>query len=168
MRRALKHLMARSTLAIATAMAIAMTGPAHALTVCTVATSAMAFGIYDTVSNSPNDTTGTVSVSCTPTGLSPLTTPYTITIEGTGSGGDTVRSVSAGGYRLYYQVHADAVRATVWGNGSTSGAGVSSSVTSAASGLVALKSHTAYGRMAARQIVGPGVYLGSLTVTVEY
>lgn len=141
--------------------------PCHA-TLCTLSASAMAFGNYDTILVSPNDTTGIVQVSCTPAAAEPLTTAYTLTIAGTGASGDSIRSLSFDAYRLYYQVYSDAARSIVWGNGSGSGAGVASSVTSTASLVPALRNHTAYARMPGLQKVRPGAYMGSLMVTIDY
>ena len=79
-----------------------------------------------------------------------------------------MRSIAAGAYALYYQVFKDASRSTVWGNGSTSGAGLSASVTSAAALTPGLRTHTAYARMPAMQTVPPGLYMGTLLLTVDY
>jgi spore coat protein U-like protein len=103
--------------AIVCAYALLVALPACQAAVCTATAGALAFGIYDTVLATDNDTTGTVQVTCTPGVAQPLTTGYTITIAGTGTGGDSVRSVAAGAYRLYYQLYKDAARTTVWGNG---------------------------------------------------
>lgn len=143
-------------------------GSAHAAATCTVLASAMNFGLYDTLAANAHDTTATVRVSCVPGVGGALVTPYVLTVAGTGSGGDTVRSVSFGSQRLYYQVYADAARSTVWGNGSSSGPGVASSVTSATVATPGEQTHVAYARLAARQAVQPGLYSGSLLVTIDY
>jgi spore coat protein U-like protein len=135
---------------------------------CNVLLSLMAFGIYDTILPSTNDTSASIQVSCIPGLGNPLTTPYTITIAGTGSSNDSVRSVASGAYRLYYQVYKDAARSTVWGNGGSSGAGVASSVTSLTTLLPAIQIHIAYARMPALQTIPPGIYTGSLLVTIDY
>lgn len=149
----------------ALAVAACAAGPAAA-TSCAVVAGSMLFGTYDTVASAATDTTGIVTVTCTPGLGDPLTTPYTLAVAGTGTGGDTVRSLASGAYRLHYQVYRDAGRSVVWGN--SSGSGVAASVTSAATLTPGVQVHTAYARMPARQVVPPGVYLGSLMVTIEY
>lgn len=135
---------------------------------CVAITGPMSFGSYDTLLTQATDTTATVQVICTPGITDSLSTPYTVTVAGSGTGGDTVRSIAFGAHRLYYQIYKDAGRTTVWGNGTSSGSGVSSSVTSSAALVPAAKTHTAYGRMPGRQMVPPGLYVGTLLVTVEY
>ncbi len=135
---------------------------------CSASTSLMAFGLYDTVSTTANDTTAQVTVVCTPGSGDPLTTPYVLTVAGTGTGNDSVRAVLYSASRLYYQVYKDAGRSQVWGNGGSSGAGVAGSVTSVAALAAAQLTHTAYARMPAHQVVPPGLYGGSLLVTVDY
>ena len=153
---------------IVTAAALACATSQALATACSVSVSLMAFGLYDTTSASNNDTAATVEVTCIPGVSDPLTTPYTVTLAGIGSGNDSVRSVVAGAWRLYYQVYKDSQRTQVWGNGGSSGAGVSSTVTSSAALTPGLRVHTAYARMPAYQAVRPGVYVGSLLVTVDY
>jgi spore coat protein U-like protein len=155
-------------LALAFALGWGSGAAAHGATLCTATVSQMVFGLYDTISPVATDTTASVQVSCTPGVSSPLTTSYVVTIAGTGSGNDSVRAISNGAYLLYYQVHSNAARSVVWGNGGASGAGVAGSVTASAALVPASQTHTAYGRLAARQAVPPGVYGGTLLVTVDY
>lgn len=98
----------------------------------------------------------------------PLTTSHTLTIAGTGAANDATRSIAAGAQRLYFQVYRDAARSAVWGHGGSPGAGIASSVTSAATAVPSVRSHTAYARAAAGQVVAPGVYSGNLLVTINY
>ena len=152
----------------ALALAGALAPAPAAATGCLAVAGLMAFGTYDPLATLPTDTTATVTVTCTPGLGDPLATAYTLTVAGTGSGNDATRSIAFGASRLYFQVYQDASRTQVWGNGTTSGAGVASSVTSIAIAVPALRTHTAYARMPAGQVVAPGLYLGSLLVTVNY
>ncbi len=151
----------------ATMVTLAVAMPSQAAS-CNVLLSLMAFGLYDTILPASNDTSAGITVSCTPGFGNPLTTPYTITIAGTGSGNDSVRSVASGAYKLYYQVYKDPAHTTVWGNGGSSGSGVASSVTSITSLILAIQVHTVYARMPALQTIPPGIYTGSLLVTIDY
>jgi len=155
-------------LALAVAMALALVAAPARATLCLVATTPVAFGLYDTLLSGNNETTGQITVTCTPGIGDPLTTPYTVTLAGSGTGGDTVRSIAMGANRLYYQVYKDAARSVVWGNGGGSGSGVAGSTVSAASLVPALRVHTAYARMPANQRVPAGIYAGSLLVSVDY
>lgn len=140
--------------------------PLRAATVCSISASQLAFGVYDAVSGAANDTTGNVTVACIPGLSDPLTTAYTVTVDGTGVTSDSVRSMSRGAYRLYFQVYKDPARTTVWG--SSPSAGVAGSVTSATTLVAAQRTHTAYARLPPGQNVPPGLYSGSLLVTIEY
>lgn len=137
-------------------------------TLCVALATPLSFGLYDSLLAVGNETTALVTVTCTPGLFDPLATPYTLTIAGTGTGGDTVRSLGSGSNRLHYQVYKDAARSVVWGNGGTSGPGVTGSTVSSAPLVPSLQIQTAYARMPARQVVAPGIYLGSLLVTVDY
>ena len=139
---------------------------AHAV-LCTATATTLAFGVYDTLLAFNDDTAGTVTVTCLPGAGSPLTSAYTISIAGTGTGGDTIRSVAYAGSRLYYQVYSDAARTQVWGNGGAA-AGVASSVTSVGALVPAVRIHNVYARAPSGQHVTPAIYLGSLLVTVDY
>lgn len=159
---------ARNTLACAW-LGCGLLAPAVAVAAtCTLSASAVAFGSYDTIQNTPNDTTGSLTVTCTPGVSDPVTTAYVLTIAGTGSGSDAVRSLTFSTYRLYYQIYADAGRSIVWGNGGSSGAGVAGTTTSVATLTPGVRLHTAYARMPALQTVKPGLYTGSLLVTIQY
>ena len=140
--------------------------PAHAV-VCTATASALAFGAYDTLLSLDDDSTATVTVTCTPGVSASLTSNYTISIAGSGTGGDTIRSASYAGSRLYYQVYSDAGRTAVWGNGGAT-PGVASSVTSLSAALPAVRVHTVYARAPSGQRTKPGTYVGTLLVTVDY
>lgn len=150
------------------AASTALTTAAQAAASCSISVGQLAFGVYDTLATSPTDTAGSLLVSCTPGVSDPLTTSYTITVAGTGVASDAVRSISQGVHRLYFQVYKDAARSMVWGNGAGAGAGVAGSVSSPSALLTATRSHTAYARLPAAQRVAPGLYTGSLLVTIEY
>ncbi len=156
-----------STVLTGGTLALVCALPSQAAT-CSMLLSLMAFGIYDTVLPLANETSATIQVACTPGLGNPLTTAYTITIAGTGSSNDSVRAVTSGPHRLYYQIYKDPARSSVWGNGGSSGPGVASSVTSLSSMLPGLQVHTAYARMPALQNIPPGIYAGSLMVTIDY
>lgn len=120
---------------------------------CTVATSPVAFGAYDTCAVSAADSTGSVSVSCD------VAASYSIAI-GTGGSATFSRVMASGGNRLAYGLFTDATRSVVWGDGSAATSRVNGS------GLGA--SHAVFGRAPARQNVPAGSYADALVVTVDF
>lgn len=135
---------------------------------CNATAGLLSFGVYDTLISAATDSTGSLTIVCTPAVGDPLTTTYTITLAGTGTGGDSVRSISFSTHRLHYQLYKDAARLQVWGNGGSSGLGVTSSVTSSGPLVSAVQVHTVYARLPGQQIVPAGTYAGSLLVTIDY
>lgn len=127
---------------------------------CTVTTSALEFSTYDLLSALPTDAHGSVNVSCS------SGTMYVIRLDA-GSGGTAAFSprqltgdVSADA--LNYNIYVDAARTQVFGDG-TSG-----TVTVVGLGSGATQIHQAYGRIPARQKVGPGRYGDALAVSVDW
>lgn len=120
---------------------------------CTVATTPVGFGAYDTFSTSSNESTGSVTVACDAAAV------YSISI-GMGGAGSFRRTMSSGTNRLDYDLYTDATRTVVWGDGS----GGTSRVNGGGTGAT----HTVYGRITARQNVRAGSYGDSVTVTVDF
>jgi len=120
---------------------------------CTVSTTSVSFDAYDTFSNSPGESTGTVTVSCD------AIATYSLAINAGGSGSFS-RAMSFGADQLAYNLFTDATRAVVWGDGTGATARVNQLGTGA--------THVVYGRIPARQNVRAGTYLDTLIVTVEF
>lgn len=120
---------------------------------CTITTTSVAFGAYDTFAAVSLDSNGSVSVSCdVPTG-------YSLTMD-TGGSGTFNRAMASGPNRLAYGLFTDATRSVVWGNGT----GATSRVNGSGLGTT----HIVYGRVPARQNVRAGSYADALVVTVEF
>jgi spore coat protein U-like protein len=110
---------------------------------------AMSFSNYDpTEPSAPNDATGSVSVRATK-GLS-----YTIYIG-------AARTMSDGTDTLNYELYSDAPGSTVWGSTQPTGVGYTSAGN-------AVSTKTIYGRIPVLQDVPAGVYIGTVTVTLEF
>jgi spore coat protein U-like protein len=155
-----------AALGFATLLACA-SPPAQALLVsCTTSAGGVAFGTYPPFSASPTDSTGTVTVTCTPF-LVGLLVSYTIALS-TGNGGNYAsRSMSSGVSTLQYQLYTDSARTTVWGDGSAGTAMISDDYTIAL--LVPVtRNYTVYGRIPALQSASPGAYGDTIVVTVTY
>lgn len=130
-------------------------GPSSAAQ-CTVSTTGLAFGAYAPLSTAPNDSNGSVRITCDEV------TSYTISIAA-GVSGSFDRAMASGTYRLSYNVFTEPNRAIVWGDGTGGSARVVGSATSNIAATVPL-----YGRIPARQNVRAGSYADTLIVTVEY
>lgn len=143
---------------------------AHALlnVGCSVSASATSFGVYNPFNATPQDTTGSVTVSCQ--GLLGLPIHilegYTIALSTGSSGSYATRQLVGPGYQLQYNLYTDPGRTSVWGDGSN-GTAVLSHTT-----LLELfpydKTYTIYGRIAAGQNVPPGSYTDTIIVTIDY
>ncbi|MDY0068774.1 MAG: spore coat U domain-containing protein [Porticoccaceae bacterium] len=121
---------------------------------CGLASTGVAFGVYDVFSNSHTDSTGTITVSCD------LATPYTLSLS-PGSGGYGQRTLLAGPHSLAYNLYSDPARSQVWGDGS----GGSTTVAGTADGTV---NHWVHGRIPARQNARVGIYADTVVITLEY
>ena len=120
---------------------------------CTVSTTGLAFGAYDQFSTLPNDSNGSVQITCD------AVIGYTVAVNA-GVSGSLNRAMAFGAYRLNYNLFTESTRTVVWGDGSAGSARVSGSGTSAVIPL--------YGRIPARQNVPAGSYADTLIVTVNY
>ena len=120
---------------------------------CTVTTSGVAFGSYDTFSTQSLQGAGSISVACSPA------MAYTIALSA-GSGSYATRTLLSGSDTLGYNLFTDSTLTTVWGDG---GGGTATVVGSGESAL-----HTVYGRIPARQNVRAGSYADSIVVTLTF
>jgi spore coat protein U-like protein len=133
---------------------------------CTVSATPVSFGLYVTVVASPDDSTGTVSMSCTTPGPgnSPVGVSYSIALSG-GGGNTAARRMLSGGSQLGYQLYQDAARSIPWGDTVAQGVGGSGQVRR---DVPLTASHTIHGRIPARQAVASGSYADVIQVIVTY
>ncbi len=144
---------------------LVLTGRAAWGQTCLVTSTGVAFGTYDPVASTASSITGTVTVTCQP--LIAVNLSYQIQV-GTGGGGSfSGRALAAGAGRLAYQLYTSAARSVVWGDGS-GGTGFVSDTISLSLLVPVSKSYPIYGAIAARQMVPPGSYIDTPTVTVVY
>jgi len=158
--------------ALAAVVLFACSGrPAVAAVDCSVSATGVAFGIYDPFAATPDDSVGTVSVTCRhvpPTRAERIN--YTVTLSAGSSGTYSQRRMAAGTTLLGYNLYADGARSQVWADGSSAtvmltgnmvvGPGVGNGTRTA--------THTIYGRIPALQDVAPGSYTDSIVVTLSY
>lgn len=131
---------------------------------CSVASSPLSFGDYSIFSSAPVDAVGSITITCD--SLNPPPVPYAVTLDaGANSGGVFIPRKLAntgGGYYLDYNLYRNATRTEVWGDGTNSSYTQTGSL-SGPSGTL-----TVYGRIPAKQKVGVGLYIDTVTVTVLY
>ena len=160
--------------ALALGALLALLGPlqaAHAGADCSITTTGLAFGAYDSAATQPDDSTATITVTCVYVPPSATSVSYTVTASnGTFGNSPTARRMGAGNGRLAYNVYTDPARTQVWGTG-TGGTVVASGSMTVGPGVgngTRTRTHTIYGRALAQQPSDPGSYLDSLVLTLTY
>jgi spore coat protein U-like protein len=132
---------------------------------CNVSATAVNFGTYNPLSGSPNDATGTITVSCQ-VSLIGLFVSWTIALNSGSSGNYGARQMRSGANSLSYNLYTSAARSSVWGDG-TGG----TTVVSANPFLIVGSNnvnYSVYGRISAGQDQAAGTYTDVITVTVTY
>ena len=134
---------------------------------CTVGATSTAFGVYAPSAASPTDSTGAITVTCSPNIVSlPIT--YTVALSSGGAGSYASRRMASGANTLLYQLYSNATHATVWGDGTAATSVVGGGFTL---GLIfpVSATHTVYGRMPALQSGAvAGGYSDTITVTLTF
>lgn len=126
---------------------------------CTISTSPLNFGSVDTLSGSPVDGTGGITVTCT------NGTVWSAAADaGSGSGATFAsRRLTQGADTLSYNLYTNAGRTSIWGDGT------GSTVTIGNTGTGAAQTVTVYGRIPGSQSSAPaGSYADTVSVTVTY
>ncbi|MGC1303552.1 MAG: spore coat U domain-containing protein [Caulobacteraceae bacterium] len=130
---------------------------------CTASATGVSFGAYNPLSTTPNDATGTVTVSCILTVS--LTGSYTIALSTGASNSFTARSLQGGGSTLAYNLYVATARTQVWGDGT----GGTQTVTGSFPAILTnTQSFNVFGRIPAGQNVPVGAYTDTIIVTVTY
>jgi spore coat protein U-like protein len=128
-----------------------------------ISATSLAFGAYSPALATPQQSTMTVTATCTgiltPGGTLP---PFTVAMSA-GGGAFTQRLMSSGTHTLRYQLYTSATFSTVWGDGT----GSTSTVAGGNNGLTT-QTITGYGLIPISQYVTPGSYSDTITVTVSY
>jgi spore coat protein U-like protein len=147
------------------------TQPASAASDCSVSASGVAFGTYDPSIATPDDSTGSVVVTCTYTGPGGSDTAnYTVTLSTGTSGSYAPRKLAAGASRLNYNLFRDAAYAQVWGNASAGTAIITGSlkVGPGAGNRTRTATHVVYGRIPQLQDADVGNYTDTILVTLTF
>jgi spore coat protein U-like protein len=131
---------------------------------CTVLALPVIFGTYIPFSGTPNDSTGSVTVTCS--GAVP--SGYVIALNAGIFGGNNFanrRMATVGGF-LDYQLYSDPAHTIVWGDG-TGGSNVTTGPPCLSPSYCGA-TYTVYGRIPARQAARPGIYTDVTLVTVTF
>ncbi len=94
-----------------------LTVQAFGTAVCTVDAAATAFGLYDSLSSSNDDTLGTITVRCTGNIGDPVN--YNLALNAGQNGTFSNRVMDAGSSQLSYNLYIDAGRTNLWGDGTS-------------------------------------------------
>jgi spore coat protein U-like protein len=143
-------------------------GPAVAATTCTVAATPVNFGVYDPLLATPDDTTGTITVTCTnrpPPGNVDLV--YLLRLSRGLSDTFRPRQMAAGAERLDYNLYLNAGRSLIWGDGTQFTLFLPGSMRLTGNRTFT-QTHTIYARMPARQDAQIGSYVDTIVVTLEF
>lgn len=144
------------------AIAIAASGSAGAFT-CTVSATGVNFGVYNPLSGTPDDATGTVTMTCNL--LVGLFNSWTVALS-TGNGSYSPRRLKNGANSLNYNLYTSAAHSSVWGDGSGSTTLVSDQALLVIGANI--NTYTVYGRIPAGQDAAAGSYTDTIVVTVNY
>lgn len=157
-----------SAAAALTCTALFACAPARAID-CTIATTGVAFGVYDPLLAGPTDSAGSVTLRCTHTGGGAARAVYTIGLSAGNSGNFVQRELRAGTSILWYNLFDSAARTAVWGNG-TAGSVLMRGTLVVNPGKFAIneRSHPIYGRIPAQQAVSTGSYSDTVLVTLTF
>ncbi|MCC7200089.1 MAG: spore coat protein U domain-containing protein [Gammaproteobacteria bacterium] len=140
---------------------------------CSITAVSLNFGAYDPVVTAPDDSAGTVTVTCRITTQAATRVNYTVTIShGMNGATPAARQMSAGAGRLGYNVFTDPTRSKAWGTGS-GGTVIASGAMTVGPGVgngggTQTVTHKVYGRIPQLQDAVPGTYSDTLLVTLTF
>ena len=122
---------------------------------CTISTTPVAFGTYDTTSPSPLDSTGTIIWSCAVAG------PIRIELSAGAAGTFAPRHLTQGQSTAAYNLYLDPARTIIWGDGTVG----TQAYTGSGTGPTTV---TVYGRVSALQTIAAGTYADSIVLTIVF
>lgn len=158
---------------VATILGLALLAPATAVAGvdCSVSATGVAFGQYDPSLAMPDESTGSVTVTCDYIGPGAVTeAKYTIALSTGSSGAYSQRRMVAGAGGLGYNLFGDAGRSQVLGDASA-GTTIISGTLRVGPGVgngTRSQTHALYGRVPALQDADTGDYTDSILVTLTY
>lgn len=136
--------------------------------VCNVATTNLAFGLYNPFEAGGLTTASTLDITCTRTGQGAAKVAYTLTLSTGRSGEVTRRFLSNTTDSLYYNVYIDPTRTRIFGNGTGGSDIVTGSFQLVPPREVQQAQTTLYAQIPANQNVSAGHYTDTLFLTVSW
>ena len=154
--------------ALVATLALLAAPAALAVVSCAVSASGVAFGIYNPLSGTPQNSTGTVTVTCTLLSGGNTTVNLSALLSAGSSGNFVTRTLVSGTQKLNYNLYWSTAYQQVWGDG-TGGSFYGVASVPLTPGVPTQQvSGTMYGQVSAGQDVGPGSYLDTIVVTINY
>jgi spore coat protein U-like protein len=143
-------------------------GAATAAVSCSISVTPLSFGTYDVFSAIANDSTGTISVSCTQQSAPVKSLPVSVSLTKGSSGSYASRQMKNGVNILTYNMFTNATRTTIFGDGSAGTSTVGGTFPFTFVGQTLTGTATIYGRIPAGQDVSIGSYADTITATVTF
>ncbi len=143
---------------------------ARAAVDCSLAATGVAFGVYDPLATAPDDSSGSVTVTCTHLSGGTSQISYTIGLSTGSSGTYLQRRLRDGPALLNYNLFTNLGRTLIWGNGGpgTTVAAGSFKVGPGSGNNRREAQHPVYGRSPALQDTPSGNYADAIVVTLEF
>jgi len=149
----------------------AFAGTARAAADCSITAVSVNFGAYDPIVTSPDDSVGTVTVTCRYISGNAERVNYAVMLSnGMNGTSAATRRMGAGTARLGYNVFTDPARTQVWGNG-TGGTVIASGSMTIGPGVgngTQTVTQSVYGRIPQLQDAVPGTYNDTLVLTLTF
>ncbi len=142
------------------ALAVLMAVPRQAIGQCVFDTTiGVSFGAYRSFDPTPNDSTGSITYTCTNQGS-------LITIDLSKGSAPTYvpRQMQKGADTLNYNLYLDAARTSIWGDGSGGSLLYGPLVPPSGTAVTV----TVYGRVFERQNIRIGSYTDTITITINF
>lgn len=128
---------------------------------CSISTTPVNFPLYDVLSFTPLDSSGSITVTCTNPPVRPITVTVTVSAGSSGNFPQRQMKPTSGSGALLYNLYTTSAMTMVIGDGSGGTIAPFNVVTRPQAWTIPL-----YGRIPARQNLPPGIYSDALTATV--
>jgi spore coat protein U-like protein len=161
---------ARLALQLGFGLAVLLGGEGSALGAfsCSISVTALGYGVYDVFSGTPNDSTATLSVTCTQVSAPVGNLPVSASLSTGSSGTYAARQMKSGANALSYNLYTNAARTTIFGDGTAGSSTIGGTFPFTFVGQVITGTATVYGRIPAGQDAAIGAYADSIVATVTY
>ncbi len=146
----------------------AVTSEAATTVTCTAAATAIAFGTYSPLSATPNQSTGTLKVTCTGRGTGSANVTVNVTLSTGLSNSYATRTMLSAANSLNYNIYWSTAYNQIVGDGSGGSFAGSTQPFTVTAGGTNFATGTFYGMVPAGQDVAPGSYADVIAVTVTY